>query len=112
MTMKRYLSEDRPTMSVPQAGRHFFGLGEQASYRAAARREIPCVRIGNRMFASVPAIQLMLMEAGRTHRAELRLPEMAGDDITVMPPEPEAAKNRPAGDEPAGRLQAKSKPRQ
>jgi hypothetical protein len=62
--------ENRPTMSVPEAGRRFFGIGENASYAAAKAGEIPCVRIGGRVFASVPAIRKMLLEAGKPRDAE------------------------------------------
>jgi hypothetical protein len=62
--------EDRPTMSVPEAGRRFFGIGENAAYAAARAGEIPCVRIGNRIFASVPAIQQMLLDAGKARKTE------------------------------------------
>jgi hypothetical protein len=63
----------RPTMSVVEAGRTFFGLGEGASYAAARAGEIPCVRIGNRWFACVGAIERMIAEAGkaRTRTAEI-----------------------------------------
>lgn len=37
---------DEPTMSVPEAGRLFFGLGRDASYRAAAAGQIPMIRLG------------------------------------------------------------------
>ena len=34
------------TMSVPEAGRKYFGLSRNASYDAAHRGDIPTVRIG------------------------------------------------------------------
>lgn len=34
------------TMTVPEAGRHYFGLSRGASYAAAARGDIPTIRIG------------------------------------------------------------------
>ena len=48
-------AEDRPTIEVPEAGR-VFGLGRSASYAAAARGEIPTLRIGRRLV--VPTAQL------------------------------------------------------
>lgn len=55
----------RPTMSIPAAGRHYFGLGRNASYAAAARGDIPTIRIGGRIFAVVAGIERKLEEAGR-----------------------------------------------
>lgn len=63
-------AEDRPTMGVVAAGRHYFGIGEAASYAAAKAGEIPCVRIGGRWFASVPAIERMIQEAGKARDTE------------------------------------------
>jgi hypothetical protein len=34
------------TMTVPEAGRKYFGLSRQGSYDAANRGEIPTMRIG------------------------------------------------------------------
>jgi hypothetical protein len=58
-------NHDRPTMSGPEAGRRFWGLGRAASYRAAKAGDMPCVRLGGRLFASVPAIEQMLANAGK-----------------------------------------------
>jgi hypothetical protein len=59
------VDEDTPkTMSVPEAGRKYFGLSGNASYAAAARGEIPTVRIGSRIFAVVVALEQKLAEAG------------------------------------------------
>jgi hypothetical protein len=35
------------TMSIPEAGWEFYGLGEAASYAAAKRGEIPYVQVGS-----------------------------------------------------------------
>jgi hypothetical protein len=37
------------TMSVPAAGKRFFGLGKNASYDAAKRGDIPTIRVGNKI---------------------------------------------------------------
>jgi hypothetical protein len=34
------------TISVPEAGRRYFGLGKNAAYRAAEAGQIPTVRVG------------------------------------------------------------------
>jgi hypothetical protein len=44
------------TISVPAAGKQYFGLAKNAAYAAAARGEIPVIRIGGRL--RVPVIQL------------------------------------------------------
>jgi hypothetical protein len=48
-----------PTCPVPQAGGFYFGLGRNASYAAAARGEIPAIKIGHRYRAIVAACERM-----------------------------------------------------
>jgi hypothetical protein len=57
------------TISVPEAGRRYFGLAKNASYAAAARREIPAIRIGGRLRVPVVALERMLAEAGSDRAA-------------------------------------------
>jgi hypothetical protein len=33
-------------MSIPEAGKHYFGLSKNGSYDAAARGEIPFIKVG------------------------------------------------------------------
>jgi hypothetical protein len=41
------IEDDEPlTMSVPEAGKRYFNLSRNASYDAAARGEIPTIKIG------------------------------------------------------------------
>lgn len=54
MTLNEALS--RPTISVPDAGRLFFGLGRNAAYAAAKAGAIPTIKIGGRIM--VPVVQL------------------------------------------------------
>jgi excisionase family DNA binding protein len=54
------LSMGDPTISVPEAGR-LLGVGRNASYEAAARGEIPVIRIGRML--RVPKAALMRMLA-------------------------------------------------
>lgn len=56
--------KQRLTMSVPDAGKEYFGLGRNASYEAARRGEIPTIRIGGRIYAVVAALERKLAEAG------------------------------------------------
>ena len=53
-------NEGPKTMSVPEAGRRYFGLAKNASYAAAARREIPTIKIGARLRVPVVALERML----------------------------------------------------
>jgi hypothetical protein len=56
---------DKPiTMSVPDAGKKYFGLGRAASYQAADLNHIPTIRIGRRRRAIVAAIEARIAEAG------------------------------------------------
>jgi hypothetical protein len=53
---------ERKTMSVPEAGREFFGLSRNASYKAAQRGEIPTVRIGRLLRVPLVALERKLAE--------------------------------------------------
>jgi len=48
------------TISVMEAGRKYLGLGKHASYRAAARGEIPAIRVGGIMRVPVAAMERLL----------------------------------------------------
>jgi Helix-turn-helix domain len=54
------------TMTVPEAGKRFFNLSRNAAYAAAARGEIPVVKIGRLLRVPVRACERMLEEAGTT----------------------------------------------
>jgi hypothetical protein len=51
------------TLDVPEAGRRYFGLSRGGSYAAAARGEIPVVRIGRLLRVPVVALERMLADA-------------------------------------------------
>ena len=51
MTIEDALS--RPTISVPEAGRLFFGLGRNAAYLAAQKGDISTIKIGGRIVVPV-----------------------------------------------------------
>jgi hypothetical protein len=53
------------TMSIPAAGRKYYGLGRVASYAAAHDGTIPFIWVGGLMRAVVPAIERKLEEADR-----------------------------------------------
>jgi hypothetical protein len=51
------------TLDVPEAGRRYFGLSRGGSYAAAARGEIPVVKIGRLLRVPVVALERMLADA-------------------------------------------------
>jgi len=48
------------TLSVPEAGRIYFGLGKNASYEAAARGEIPTLKFGKLLRCPVALLDKMV----------------------------------------------------
>ena len=65
MTNGAKIDETAPpkTISVVEAGRKYFGLKRAGSYAAAARGELPTIRLGRRLRVSVVALERMLAEA-------------------------------------------------
>jgi hypothetical protein len=55
----RRLLKDRGLLSVPEAGA-VCGLGKDASYRTAAKGDLPAVRIGGRLIVSVERLKQKL----------------------------------------------------
>jgi hypothetical protein len=53
------------TISVPEAGRRYFGMARNASYEAAARGDIPTVRIGKLLRVPVRAMEAILDRASQ-----------------------------------------------
>jgi len=59
------LKEDRKIMTVPEAGRIYYGLGRSASYDAARRGELPTIRVGRKLVVPVVRMEKILIgEAG------------------------------------------------
>jgi hypothetical protein len=48
------------TLSVPAAGKKYFGLSRASSYAAAARGQLPTIRIGRKLCVPVIALERML----------------------------------------------------
>jgi hypothetical protein len=67
---ERELAETPATLSVPDAGRRYFGLSRNASYDAAARGEIPTVRIGRLLRVPVRAMEAILDRVGQTETSK------------------------------------------
>jgi hypothetical protein len=53
------------TISVPQAGKEYFGIGRNASYEAARRGDIPVIKIGRLKRVPVGAMERKLEAVGR-----------------------------------------------
>ena len=51
-------------LSVPEAGRIYYGLSRNGSYDAAIRGEIPTVRVGRLLKVPVHVMEQKLNEAG------------------------------------------------
>jgi len=62
------MSESPQTISVPEAGRKYFGLSRNGSYAAAERGEIPTIRIGRLLRVPVRALERTLDEAHGSRR--------------------------------------------
>jgi hypothetical protein len=50
------------TMSIPEAGKRYFGLSRNGSYAAADRGEIPTMNIGRKRVALVVPLERKLSE--------------------------------------------------
>jgi hypothetical protein len=64
------MTDEILTISVPEAGRRYFGLSRNGSYSAAARGELPTVRIGRLLRVPVRAVERMLDGAGERTDAD------------------------------------------
>ena len=53
------------TISVPEAGKNYYGLSRGASYQAADRGEIPTVRVGRLRRVPIAAMEKKLADAAR-----------------------------------------------
>jgi Helix-turn-helix domain len=58
------MSEEVPlTLSVPAAGKKYFGLSRNGAYDAAKRGEIPTIKIGRLLRVPIRALEAMLDRA-------------------------------------------------
>ena len=58
------MSEEVLTLSVPEAGRRYFGLSRNGSYAAAIEGTIPTIRVGRLLRVPIRAMERMLDGAG------------------------------------------------
>jgi hypothetical protein len=55
------MNDDAPlTITVPEAGKKYFGLSRDASYAAAQRGDIPTIRVGRLLRVPVAAMEQKL----------------------------------------------------
>jgi hypothetical protein len=57
--------ETELTLSVPEAGRRYFGMSRISAYAAAKKGDIPVIRIGHLLRVPVRALERMLDDASR-----------------------------------------------
>lgn len=48
------------TLSVPEAGRRYFGLSRSSAYRAAEKGDLPTIKVGGRLFVPLAKINAMV----------------------------------------------------
>ena len=64
------MSKTKPrTMSVPEAGRHYFGIGRDASYQAAKRGDIIMMQVGKLQRVPIVAMDRKMERAGEPEEA-------------------------------------------
>lgn len=63
------MSDQKLTISVPEAGKRYFGLSRNGAYAAAGRGEIPTIKVGRLLRVPVRAMESKLDEASRNQRA-------------------------------------------
>jgi hypothetical protein len=58
------MSDEAPlTLTVPEAGKKYFGLSRNGAYDAAKRGELPVIKIGRKLFVPIRALEAMLDRA-------------------------------------------------
>ena len=67
--MSNVTDEAPKTLTVPQAGARYFGLSRASSYAAAARGDLPTIRIGRLLRVPVAPLERMLENASTGGKA-------------------------------------------
>jgi hypothetical protein len=84
--------EERQTLSVPEAGKKYYGLSRNASYAAAEVGDIPTIRVGKLLRVPVRAMERIL------------------NSVSVPPPPPDKKSlGTPAKKKPSYRRRRRSK---
>ena len=58
------MDDNQKTISVPRAGKDYFGIGRDASYEAARRGDIPVIQVGRLKRVSVAVMERIVGQAG------------------------------------------------
>ena len=78
------MSKDTPlTITVPEAGKRYFGLCRNAAYDAAARGEIPTIKIGRLLRVPVRALEKMLDDGKTVEEIERLVRAFKGDGAST-----------------------------
>jgi len=64
------MSAKTKTLSVPEAGKRYYDLSRNGSYAAAARGEIPTVRVGGLLRVPIEAMEAKLKQLEQPITAE------------------------------------------
>jgi hypothetical protein len=60
------MTDEAPcTITVPEAGRRYFGISRGAAYAAAERGDLPTIRIGRLLRVPVRVLERILDDAGK-----------------------------------------------
>ncbi len=62
------MTDTPKTMSVPEAGRVYYGIGRDASYQAAKTGQIPVIRIGKLLRVPIVAMERKLDRVGEANQ--------------------------------------------
>jgi hypothetical protein len=57
--------QEEKTLSVPEAGRRYYGLSRNGSYDAAERGDLPTIRVGRLLRVPVQAMEQKLNAAAK-----------------------------------------------
>jgi hypothetical protein len=68
--------DGKKTMSVPEAGRIYYGLSRGGSYAAADRGDLPTIQVGRLRRVPVRAMELKLDGAAPTRAETRKLPSI------------------------------------
>jgi hypothetical protein len=67
--MRKTRTTATETMSVPEAGKRYFGLSRNGSYDAARRKEIPVIQVGRLLRVPIRAMERKLDRVGESDTA-------------------------------------------
>ncbi len=68
------MSDERKAIPLKEAARRFLGMSAPTAYAAAKKGDIPTIRIGNRFFVPVAALDRMLDTASETKETAEAMP--------------------------------------